>query len=89
MPYGTPVVSTDVLTYSTGGILADGEYNSSTVSCQVNFAGPPVSELTEPQKDAIFQDFLDYLAAYPGFVSVQASKPLQGSQDVTPTEEPE
>lgn len=49
----------------------------------------PMGSLTEAQRDAAFQEFIDYVAAYSHATGVTAGKYYSSGQDVTPTEAPE
>lgn len=83
MPYGTPSEGGAGAEYFGDAVLDDNEYDTSIFNFQFTFQGLPVSELTETQKDEIVEDLITYLAAYPGFVSIQAQKRYLTVQAIT------
>lgn len=74
--YGTPVVDS-VANYNATVTIPGAGFT-------VAFTGDQDNQ-TEAQRDAKFQEIVDFLAGYPGLVDIRSHKTYGMSEDVTPT----
>lgn len=83
MSYGSETAASASAEYS-GQVYLDTDPGSQETITFRYVNNYPMGGLTEAERDAVFQDFIDYVAAYSHVTSVLASKIYTSLREVTP-----